>query len=116
MPFGVILAYDEPPQSDCRTASGVAFIRCKRGIAHHHLNAIKWHIQFFGHDLGQRRFDPCAQLDFAAEDGDRTIGLDSDPIVHLIGLSKHAALSPLRPFTAAHGIMLLRWSAAWPSV
>src|SRR5689334_20722110 len=52
--------------TDRHAAGGVALIGCARSIAHHQVNALKWYIEFFSHDLCKGSTNAGSQFDFAA--------------------------------------------------
>ena len=56
---------------DGRTLIGNA-----RGIAQHHDDARKGHVELFGDDLPKRGPNPGSKIDMAIEGGDRTVGRD----------------------------------------
>ena len=57
---------------------GRALVGHARGIAEHHDDARKGHVEFFGDDLAERGADAGAEIDMAVEGGDRAVGGDLD--------------------------------------
>ena len=63
---------------DGLAGDGRALIGHARGIAEHHDDARKGHVEFFGDDLPERGADAGAEIDMAVEGGDRAVGGDLD--------------------------------------
>jgi len=64
-------------------SAGSAVIRCKRGIAFDHGEALDRYTEFFGRGLAISGGESSADIHFAGVDGDRSIGVDGDEAIHV---------------------------------
>ena len=52
---------------------GRTLVRCARGVAQDHVDAVHANAEFFRHDLRQRRAQPCAQVDVTTQRSDAAV-------------------------------------------
>ncbi len=61
--------------------------RTRRGVAHHDVDRLERHTQFFGGHLGQRRYDPLPHLDLARVERDGAVFGDMEVRIDVRGVA-----------------------------
>ena len=69
---------------DGEVGSGYPLVRCRPGVAHHHLDALEGDVQLVGCHLRECGSRASAQIHFAGEHGDAAIARDREPGVDRI--------------------------------
>ena len=77
---------------ECPAARGYGLVHRSVGVPRIHINALKWHIEFFRHHLRQRGLYAGAQLHLAGEDRNFSVLRDGQPGIKLCGIQIAAAL------------------------
>ncbi len=63
---------------DSLAGDGRALIGNQRGVAQHHNDTRKGHVEFFGDDLSKGCANAGSEIDMTVEGGDRTVSRDLD--------------------------------------